>query len=117
MNHKTPVDAVYAPWDGAYRISEDTDIVINATSVGLFPDVDGERNLDWSTLAPRMLVADGIHNPPDTHLIRTARAKGCEVLDGLSMLVNVLAICVDMWTGVKVEKQVMRESVMNLKDA
>jgi len=114
LNDKTPVEAAYAPWDDTYRIAEGTDIVVNATAIGLFPDVDGELNLDWSTLAPHMLVADGIHNPPDTHLIRTARAKGCEVLDGLSMLVNVLAICVDMWTGVKVEKQVMRDSVMSL---
>jgi shikimate dehydrogenase len=59
-------------------------------------------------------VADGIHNPPDTHLIRTARDRGCVVLDGLGMLVNVCAICIDHWTGIAVKKHVMRDAVASL---
>jgi shikimate dehydrogenase len=114
LNSKTPTTARYAPWDGPFKLPATTQIVVNATAVGLFPDVDAQINLDWSTLSSDMMVADGIHNPPNTHLIRTAREKGCEVLDGLSMLVNVLAICIDMWTGVKVEKQVMRDAVVAL---
>jgi shikimate dehydrogenase len=114
LNSKTPTNAQYTPWDGPFALPASTQIVVNATAVGLFPDLEARINLDWSTLSSDMLVADGIHNPPNTHLIRTAREKGCEVLDGLSMLVNVLAICIDMWTGIQVEKQVMRDAVIAL---
>lgn len=116
LNQKTPADAEYVRWDSQFPLPKSADIVVNATSIGLFPDVDGQLNLDWSTLTPDMLVADGIHNPPNTHLIRTAREKGCEVLDGLGMLVNVCAICIDLWTGIKVEKQVMRYAVRDLNE-
>lgn len=111
---KTPVAVDYAPWSGPFRLPESTDIVVNATSIGLFPDVDGELDMDWSTLTPTMLVADGIHNPPNTRLIRNARDGGCVVLDGLGMLLNVCAICIKMWTDVDVEKQVMRDAVAAL---
>jgi NAD(P)-dependent dehydrogenase (short-subunit alcohol dehydrogenase family) len=47
-----------------------TDIVVNATSVGLFPDVDARLELEASDLRPGMMVADVIPNPPRTRLIR-----------------------------------------------
>ena len=114
LNAKTPAHAEYAPWTAGFKLPPDGDIVVNATSIGLYPDVDGQLDINQATLHDGMLVADGIHNPPDTHLIRTARLHGCEALDGLSMLVNVCAICIDHWTGVAVEKQVMHEAVANL---
>lgn len=114
LNTKTPTSAEYSPWHENFRLPRSTDIVVNATSVGLFPEIDAELDIDWSTLRSNMLVADGIHNPPNTHLIRTAKAKGCTALDGLSMLVNVCAICIDLWTDIEVEKQVMRDAVVGL---
>ena len=65
-----------------------TDIVVNATSVGLFPDVDARLELEAGDLRPGMVVADVIPNPPRTRLIRDAEARGCTTLDGLGMLVN-----------------------------
>lgn len=114
LNAMTPVHASYAPWTAGFSLPQDADIVVNATSIGLYPDTGGQLDIDWATLHDGMLVADGIHNPPDTHLIRTARDRGCVVLDGLGMLVNVCAICIDHWTGIAVEKQVMRDAVASL---
>ncbi len=114
LNASTPTNAEYAPWIGRYSLPGSADLVINATSVGLYPGVDAELAIDFSTLNEHMLVADGIHNPPETHLIRTARSKGCVVLDGLGMLVNVCAICIRLWTGVSADKQVMRDAVASL---
>ncbi|MBT5908204.1 MAG: shikimate dehydrogenase, partial [Opitutae bacterium] len=88
LDEKLPVDADFVPWDGVYDAPDDTDVLINATSIGLFPDVDARLDLDVSTLREGMVVADVIPNPPTTNLVRDARAKGCKVIDGLGMLVN-----------------------------
>jgi shikimate dehydrogenase len=80
-----------APWagGGAYKIPTEADIVVNATSIGLYPDIDGRLNLDVESLRPSLIVADVIPNPPRTRLIRDAEARGCRVLDGLGMIVNL----------------------------
>ena len=90
----------FAAWEGLFKVPADSDVVINATSIGLFPDVDAELPLDVQTLLPRMVVADVIPNPPRTRLIRGAEKKGCRVIDGLGMLVNQGVIGVKYWTGV-----------------
>jgi shikimate dehydrogenase len=102
LNTKAPAHVEYVPLTAGFKLPPEGDIVVNATSIGLYPDVDGQLDINLAILHDRMLVANGIHNTPDTHLIRIARPKGCEVLDGLSMLVNVCAICIDHWTGIAV---------------
>ena len=104
-------DARFVPWKGDYRVPETTDVVVNATSIGLFPDVAARIPLDLSTLAPRMVVADVIPNPPETRLVRDARARGCTVLDGLGMLVNQGVIGFKAWTGIDAEPSVMRRAL------
>jgi len=68
-------------------------------------------DLDFDSLAPAVVVADGIHNPPRTHLIREAEARGCKVVDGLRMLVNQGVIGIKFWTGVDVGPAVMRRTL------
>lgn len=111
LNEKTPTAATLALWNKTVRVPEETDIVINATSIGLYPDVGGRLDLDVETLMPQMVVADGIHNPPRTRLIQDAEARGCRVLDGLGMLVNQGVIGIKYWTGVDVDPLVMRQTL------
>ncbi len=111
---KTPAKAEWVAWQSAYCIPEDADIVINATSIGLFPDVDATLDLNVDTLRPELVVADGIHNPPLTRLLRAAKARGCRTVDGLGMLVNQGVIGVEYWTGRTPDAQVMRESLLAL---
>jgi shikimate dehydrogenase len=101
-------------WDRPYRVPAETDILVNATSVGLFPDVDARLDLDPDRLRPGMVVADVIPNPPRTRLIREAEARGCVVLDGLGMLVNQGAIAIRHWTGIDPDPAVMRQTVAEI---
>ena len=87
LNDKTPVTAVLESWDGDYTVPAGTDVVINATSIGLAA-AEGKLALDLDSLTAEMVVADVIPNPPRTQLVRDAEAKGCTVIDGLGMLVN-----------------------------
>jgi shikimate dehydrogenase len=89
-------------------------MVVNATSVGLFPDVDARLDLDPDTLRPPMVVADVIPNPPSTPLLRDAQRRGCTVLDGMGMLVNQGVISIRHWTGVDADPTVMRRRLQEL---
>lgn len=114
LNDRTATRAELASWDSTYRIPPDTGIVVNATSVGLFPAVDDRLDLDPDTLRDRMVVADVVPNPPRTHLIRDAEARGATVLDGLGMLVNQGVISVRHWTGIDADRAVMRGKLEQL---
>jgi len=114
LNERTPADAELVPWRGGYRVPEGADIVVNATSVGLYPDVDARLDVDTDRLRAGMVVADVIPNPPRTALIADADARGCTVLDGLGMLVNQGVISIRHWTGIDADPAVMRRKVEEL---
>jgi shikimate dehydrogenase len=114
LNARTPAQAELVVWNGTYRVPAASEIVVNATSIGLFPDVEGRLDLDPGTLRRGMVVADVIPNPPRTPFLRDAEACGCTVLDGLGMLVNQGAISIRHWTGVDADPTVMRRKVEGL---
>ena len=97
--------------DGKYDIPAGTDIVVNATSIGLFPDVDARVPLNVDTLTAEMIVADVIPNPPKTHLVKDATERGCKVIDGLVMLVAQGVIGIEFWTGETPDAAVMRKGL------
>jgi shikimate dehydrogenase len=114
MTDKVKTDARLVVQQGDFKVPEGTDVVINATSIGLYPDVDARIALDTSTLKPNMIVADVIPNPPRTRLVRDAAAKGCKVIDGLGMLVNQGVIGVKYWTGIDPDPKVMRKALEDI---
>ena len=114
LRERTPADAELVPWRGTYRVPEDAEVVVNATSVGLFPDVGARLELDPDSLRAGMVVADVIPNPPRTALLADAEARGCTALDGLGMLVNQGVISIRHWTGVDADPAVMRRTVEEL---
>jgi len=110
INDKAHTPASFAPWQGDYEVPPGTQVVINATSIGL-GDANARLPVDLSSLTPEMVVADVIPNPPDTWLLRKAREHGCTTLDGLGMLVNQAVINFKIWTGVDPNPDVMREAL------
>jgi shikimate dehydrogenase len=111
---RTPTSSAYAPWNGSFVVPPDADVVVNATSIGLFPDVAARLDVDVSSLVPSMLVADVIPNPPTTAFLRDAAERGCATLDGLGMLVNQGVISIRLWTGVDADPEVMRATLADI---
>ena len=111
LNEKLPVTADFVSWTSTFSIPSDTDVLINATSIGLYPDLNARLDFDLETLSSSMVVADVIPNPPSTHLVKDARSKGCKVIDGLGMLVNQGVIGVKHWTGIDPDPSVMRSAL------
>jgi len=111
LNEHTPVNATFVTWMSGMRIAEDTDLLVNCTSIGLFPDVDGIPDIDTRAIAPHMVVCDVIPNPPHTPLLRVAAARGAKTIDGLGMLVYQGAIAFKMWTGCDAPVDVMKTAL------
>lgn len=111
LQTKVGIDSEFVRWQGEYVLHPTTDIVINATSIGLY-DADARLALDLNSLLQPMIVADVIGNPPRTRLICNAEARGCRVLDGIGMLVNQGIIAVNYWSGIEPDAGVMRRALV-----
>ena len=108
---KTKAPIRFAPWQGTYAVPDDTDILVNATSIGLYPDVDSVPAVDLSDARPGMLVCDVVFNPPETRLIQSAQKRGLPVLDGFAMLVYQGVIGFELWTGRKAPESLMKDGL------
>ena len=89
------------------------DILINATSVGMSPDIN-ETPVTSNLLKPSLVVFDIVYNPIKTRLQREAEAAGATTISGLDMLVWQGALAFEKWTGLKAPIGVMREKVIKV---
>lgn len=74
------------------------DVVINATSVGMFPH-DAESPLPNKFLKEGMVVMDIVYEPLKTKLLKEADERHCVTIDGLEMLAHQGAGQLEIWTG------------------
>jgi 3-dehydroquinate dehydratase/shikimate dehydrogenase len=72
------------------------DLLINATPVGMYPNVDAAP---VSGALKANAVFDMVYNPPMTNLLRTAAAQGKTVISGTTMLLAQAARQFEIWTG------------------
>jgi shikimate dehydrogenase len=111
LNEHLDIEARFIPWKGDFVVPKEVDVLIQATSIGLFPDVEERVALDVASLREGLIVADVIPNPPKTRLLRDAAARGCVTLDGLGMLVNQGVIGLQLWTGETPDPRIMRQAL------
>ena len=107
----TDAQAEYIPWAGTAPVPEQTDILVNATCVGLFPDVNACPDIDYSTIEKGMIVCDVVFNPAMPVFLQKARQRGARTISGLGMLVNQAALNFEIWTDVKAPREVMLEAL------
>lgn len=109
IREKTGVSAEYMAWEGSISIPEDVDILTNATSVGLYPNIDQKPDVDYDTLRSSMVVTDVIFNDPHSLFLQEAEKRGAKTINGLGMLVNQGALNFKLWTGVDAPIDTMEE--------
>jgi shikimate dehydrogenase len=82
------------------------DILINATPVGMEPKT-GDIPIDPDLLGRFQVVMDIVYKPLETRLLHEAGAKGCQVIDGLRMLIHQATEQFTLWTGRPAPLEVM----------
>jgi shikimate dehydrogenase len=90
---------------------QDSDILINATSVGMKPKPD-ETVVPPKLLRKNLAVMDIVYNPFETKLTRDAKVLGAKVVSGVEMLIYQGAASFEIWTGKSAPVEVMRQAVL-----
>lgn len=85
------------------------DIIINTTPLGMKPYSNQLPPINMEWLEPGQLVVDLIYNPLTTVFLKEAAEKGCEVLNGLGMLIQQGVLSFEIWTGKKPPVEGLRE--------
>jgi len=111
INKRTAAKAEFVFWEEAFEVPADTDIFTNATSVGLFPDIDQKPNVKYNTITSDMVVTDVIFNDPNSLFLQEAARRGAKTINGLGMLANQAAMNFKLWTGVEAPVGLMIETL------
>jgi len=91
---------------------QDSDVLINATSVGMSPDAH-QSIVPPQLLRSGLTVMDIVYNPVETKLAKDAKAAGARVISGVEMLIYQGAASFEIWTGHAAPIEVMRNAALN----
>ncbi len=92
------------------QAASEANILINATPLGL--KKDDKLPFPSAAIEKRHLVCDLVYNPPDTPLLKVAKAKGAATLRGIGMLLYQGVIAFEIWTRKKAPVEVMRMALI-----
>ncbi len=76
---------------------QESDILINGTNVGMGDDDTSLVPKEF--FHPNLAVCDVIYHPPETRLLKDAKAAGCKTMNGKYMLLYQGAAAFKLWTG------------------
>lgn len=107
----TSAQASWEQWTPCHKIPAGTQILINATSIGLHPDGHQKPDIDYSGITPDMVAADVVFNPVDTLFLQEAASRGALAVNGLGMLAFQGVLGFRLWTGVEPSREVMEETL------
>jgi shikimate dehydrogenase len=85
--------------DALQPVLEESELIVNATPVGMWPLTDRSPVLDPDRISPSSLVFDMVPNPAETLLLRQAKSRGAGALSGLEMLVAQALAADEIWLG------------------
>ncbi len=94
------------------RNLQDSDILINATSLGMKPKPQ-ESPVPIKLLRRDLSVMDIVYNPIETRLIKDAKSIGAVVIGGIEMLIYQGAASFEIWTGKSAPIQVMKKAALS----
>lgn len=104
------VPCEWQPWESPVRLPKGTTVLMNATHLGCAPELEPVP-VDWGTVATGCLAVDVITNPRITPFLHAARERGCPVVDGVEMLVQLAMQIFEQWTGIQPEEAVFQRAV------
>jgi len=106
-----PWSELAQPSAAAAELFEEARLVVQTTSLGMYPAVDTSVPITPALFHRDQLVCDLVYNPPLTRFLKLAQAAGAGVLNGLGMLLHQGALALEAWTGRPAPLAVMRAAL------
>ncbi len=85
-------------------ILQDSKLIINTTSIGMFPEVDDSPTTIKESFHKDQIVFDIVYNPIKTKLLKIAESQGAKTITGLKMFVEQGAKSYELWTNQQMPK-------------
>ena len=82
----TGASSLYLPWTPGVDIPADTDILIQATCVGL--GANEQPDINYDTILPHLVASDVVFNPVMPAFLLQAKSRGAQVVTGIGILVQ-----------------------------
>lgn len=104
------VPAEWLPWQGTVSPPSGTTLLMNATHLGCAPELEPVP-VRWDSIDPACTVVDVITNPRITPFLAAAQSRGCPIVDGVEMLVQLAMQIFQRWTGIAPDEAVFQRAV------
>ncbi|CAD7766757.1 MAG: Shikimate dehydrogenase (NADP(+)) [Candidatus Argoarchaeum ethanivorans] len=96
---------------GLKKLIAEADILINSTSVGMYPDTNNTL-VKQELMHSNLVVFDIVYNPLHTRLLKEAEASGARIITGEKMLIYQGAEAFRIWTGISPPVDVMNKALL-----
>ncbi len=93
------------------RVLAESDLVVQATPLGMSPNTDEAVPLPFEAFRPGQTASDLIYNPVETLFLKKAGQAGAETVNGMGMLLHQGTLAFELWTGVAAPLEVMRAAL------
>jgi len=93
------------------EILSNSSLIVNATTLGMFPEVEDTITDIEDSFNEEQIVFDLIYNPTKTIFLKTAEMQGAKVVGGLKMLISQAAKSFELWTGVEMPVDKISDSL------
>ncbi|MEB3262924.1 MAG: shikimate dehydrogenase [Synechococcus sp.] len=97
-------------WAPAVTVPADTTLLMNVTHLGCAPELEPVP-VAWDSVPPGCTAVDVITNPRLTPFLATAQQRGCRIVDGVEMLVQLAMQIFERWTGIRPAEEVFQRAV------
>jgi shikimate dehydrogenase len=72
-------------------------LIVNTTPLGMFPDVAGKPDLNYSCLNNNHILFDLVYNPEQTAFLKAGKEQGCTIISGINMLYGQAERAWEIW--------------------
>jgi len=80
-------------------IITNTQLIINTTPLGMYPDTESKPDLDYNLLNDKHILFDLVYNPEITSFLRMGMERGCKILPGIKMLYSQAERSWEIWNN------------------
>ena len=94
---RTPAEGQLSYSDLSETVLNEYPIILNASPVGTFPDVERCPDIPYQYLTSRHLLFDAVYNPAETLFLQKGKAQGATVLNGEGMLTGQAEAAWKIW--------------------